>query len=572
MDEQHLRDATILVVDDNPTNLEVLSNYFIQYGYTILMKNSGEKALESLKRNIPDLILLDVVMPGIDGFETCRRLKEDTKTQDIPVIFMTALSDTSHKVKGFELGAVDYITKPFQREEVLVRVKTHLTLQVLKKNLQVKNQTLQVSLERERKMMEELRLSLSLSLPHELRTPLTVLLGYSGFLANPAKRLKPEQVIRYGTAIYKNSLRLYRLVENSLLYANLKLLKYTSKENVQWQSESLLNVTKMTTSLAQQHAKDVDRQNDLTLELIDAYVRVSPTNFEKIFTELLDNAFKYSQQGSSVSVKTGINGNLWILSITDKGRGMTKDQIAKIGAYMQFDRGRYEQQGMGLGLIIAQLLAQLEGGMLSIKSELNQGTTVSLVLNSEEPEKEQPPIDRDSYWFDRTLLPISTCLEQTTGIEKEIQGYCPLSTVPSEASREARHDPNFRQIKVLVVDSTWSNGEMVTQLLAPLGFEVFEAFDEFDGINKIVKYSPDLIFLDTASCEIESVKVMYQVQRTEDSIPIKILAITDAQANADQTNHWEACCDAVLEKPLHAQEVFEKLQTHLPLRWVYKEE
>ncbi|PIE35595.1 hypothetical protein CSA56_03695 [candidate division KSB3 bacterium] len=565
MGENFLSNATILIVDDNPTNLEILSNYFMHFGYRILTKKSGEEMFQSLKDDMPDLILLDIVMPGIDGFEICRRLKDDNATKDIPIIFMTALSDTMDKIKGFEAGAVDYITKPFQREEVLVRAKTHLLLQSLKKNLQAQNQILQQSLERERKMMEELRLSLSLSLPHELRTPLTGILGYASFLASPAKLPTPEQVLQYGKTIYENSLRLYRLVENSLLYANLRLLKYTSKEKPQWQSEHLLNPTKMIASIARQHAKDAHREHDLALDLNGAYVRISPTNFEKIFTELLDNALKYSQLGSPISIKTATNGNLWILSITDKGRGMTKEQLTNIGAYMQFGREQCEQQGIGLGLTIAQLLAQLEGGMLSIKSEPNHGTTVSLVLNGEELAPDKLPDERESYWFDTTLVSHSSSLVREAEQGKSIQGYRLLSLSHSETS--------FARLKVLVIDTTLINGVMFSNILTPLGFDVFEAFDEFDGINKNVKYSPDLIFLDITHCELESIKTMYQVQRLDNNaLPVKILAIADPHIDAAQKNLWLYWCDEVIERPLHLQNIFKLLQSHLPLTWIYNDD
>lgn len=127
---------TILIVDDNPTNLEILSGTLAPSGWEILVAVDGESAIEQARYAYPDLIVLDVMMPGIDGFETCRRLKADPELGDIPIIFMTALSDTADKVKGLNLGAVDYITKPFQREEVLARVNAHLQIRQLTKQLQ----------------------------------------------------------------------------------------------------------------------------------------------------------------------------------------------------------------------------------------------------------------------------------------------------------------------------------------------------------------------------------------------------------------------------------------------------
>ena len=129
----------ILIVDDNPTNLEVLSESLIQEGFQVAVAIDGESALEQISYHPPELILLDVMMPGIDGFETCRRLKENPDTYNIPVVFMTALSDAQNKVKGLSLGAIDYITKPFQHEEVLARVWDKLQVQNLERTLQEQN-------------------------------------------------------------------------------------------------------------------------------------------------------------------------------------------------------------------------------------------------------------------------------------------------------------------------------------------------------------------------------------------------------------------------------------------------
>lgn len=133
---------TILIVDDSPTNLDVLFDYLRDSGFKVLVAEDGEGALQRAGYAQPDIILLDVLMPGLDGFETCRRLKGNEETKDIPVIFMTALSDTVDKLKGFEAGAVDYVTKPVEVAEVLARVRTHLTLRNLQKQLQIVNDTL----------------------------------------------------------------------------------------------------------------------------------------------------------------------------------------------------------------------------------------------------------------------------------------------------------------------------------------------------------------------------------------------------------------------------------------------
>lgn len=139
----HPHQEVILVIDDNPTNLEVVYSALSSSGYEILVEMDGLSGIEQAKSHPPDLILLDVQMPGIDGFETCCRLQADPSTKNIPVIFMTALADTTDKVKGFQLGAVDYITKPFRQEEVLARIQTHLKLRYLGLKLEQQNQELE---------------------------------------------------------------------------------------------------------------------------------------------------------------------------------------------------------------------------------------------------------------------------------------------------------------------------------------------------------------------------------------------------------------------------------------------
>jgi len=551
MEEKDLKDAVILVVDDNPTNLDVLSEYLIGSGFTLLLKRDGEKALELVKRRKPDLILLDIVMPGMDGFETCRRLKSQEDSKEIPVIFMSALSDTVDKVKGFKAGAVDYITKPFQHEEVLSRVRTHLTIQNLKKDLESKNRELKELLERERKLAEDMRLNLSISLPHELRTPLNIVLGFSGLLISSSSLPEPEKIAEYGNAIYKSGLRLHRLAENALLYANLKLLKYAAADKKIWQSDSFAQAERFILPAARKKAEEFSRKDDLVTEVINAAVRISPRNFEKILSELLDNAFKFSQSGTPVRVKTTINGSLYIISISDEGYGMTKEQIANIGAYMQFERQQREQQGNGLGLIISHLLTRLEGGMLSVDSKPGSGTTVSLVLglaqDADLPEKDE------GFWFD---------MKESVS-DMKISGYRLLNSGSDEK----------RTFKILAVDEYEKNRSMLKALFSPLGFEIFEASDSSDGAELALKHKPDLIFTDFLSLEAENFEMVRRIHRASAFSRGKVIAVLPHTSTPDSISQERLIlCDDTLSKPVKISEIFDKAEVHLGLEWIYQDE
>ena len=157
MSDENSDKSVIVIVDDNPTNLGVLFDFLHDSGFKVLVAQDGESAIQKVEYASPDLILLDVMMPGIDGFETCHRLKAKASTKDIPVIFMTALSETVDKVKGFNLGAVDYITKPVQQEEVIARVTTHLKIQKLQKTLREQNSQLQQEIKERERTEESLR-------------------------------------------------------------------------------------------------------------------------------------------------------------------------------------------------------------------------------------------------------------------------------------------------------------------------------------------------------------------------------------------------------------------------------
>lgn len=236
--------------------------------------------------------------------------------------------------------------------------------------------------------MDELRLNLSLALPHELRTPLSVILGFSEFLVSrgPERLPEAETILNIQTSIYDNALRLQHLIENYLLYAHLKLLEQDpeKRHREMWESDELIHARSLLESVARFKARKARRQNDLRFSTTDDVIlRISSKSLHKILEELLDNAFKFSEPGTPVHVMIERSGAQWLLKIADQGRGMTPEQIANIGAFMQFERLRYEQQGSGLGLTIALLLTRLNRGELTIESLPNQGTTITVMFNHE---------------------------------------------------------------------------------------------------------------------------------------------------------------------------------------------
>jgi CheY-like chemotaxis protein/anti-sigma regulatory factor (Ser/Thr protein kinase) len=358
----------ILVIEDERSMRESIVEVLGYEGFETISATNGRTGVQLAKEHTPDLILCDILMPGLNGYDALTELRHDPVTATIPFIFLTSKTEWKDVRQGMQLGADDYLTKPFDIDELLSAIRSRLEKQAA------------VS-----KQLEDLRLNLSMLLPHELRTPLNVIIGASSHLISLGlKQLpEPDKIIEMQAAIYESALRLQRLIENYLLYTKLRLMEYEPKKRMvkQWQSNNVVYIENIIPSLARYKAEKVERKDDLVLELVDDKIRVSAESLQKIVAELLDNAFKFSNAGTPVRVTGKIDGNRYILSIIDLGRGMTAEQIACIGAYMQFEREWYEQQGSGLGLIISRLLIQLDGGKLTIESQVNQGTTVNVMFN-----------------------------------------------------------------------------------------------------------------------------------------------------------------------------------------------
>ncbi len=332
---------TILLVDDIPANLSVLAECLSEAGYALLVAEDGEDALALTARNAPDLILLDVMMPGIDGFATCRRLKERAETRDIPVIFMTALTDTAEKLKAFEAGAVDYITKPIQHEEALARVNTHLTIRRLRRELEH-----QLAL-KERFMRVA---------SHDLRNPLCLIL-MSGELAK-RKGASPE-VTEYLESIHDSAKQMQRIVDTFL---NLR------RSGAQTGSDRCdLNLLAAAVVAQQEPAAEI-KHTTLSLELAEALppVRADAGHAYQALTNYVSNALKFTPRGGHVVVRTREAGLRARVEVVDSGPGVPAAERPAL--FTEFARlsprptGGEESHGVGLS-IVKQLVESLGGAV-----------------------------------------------------------------------------------------------------------------------------------------------------------------------------------------------------------------
>jgi two-component system sensor histidine kinase/response regulator len=278
-------------------------------------------------------------------------------------VFLTGVADKVNVRQGMELGADDYLTKPFTIAELLAAVKARLEKQA-------------AVVRQAEKKLEELRGSITLALPHELLAPLTSVLNSSNLLAENYDTIAPPELLDAAVNIQSAAQRLQRTIENFLLYAQIELVSADPDKLANLRGSEFLVEKEMLMGVAGAIARRVGRGEDLSVQVGDACVPIAPDKLQKLVAELLDNAFKFSHPGNAVTLASFVSDERFTLVVTDQGRGMTCDQIARIGAHLQFERKFYEQPGSGLGLVIAKRLTEVHGGAFSIESVPEQETRV----------------------------------------------------------------------------------------------------------------------------------------------------------------------------------------------------
>ena len=353
----------VLVIDDTKEIRMIITESLNLYGFTTLSAEDGINGVQVAKEQFPDLIICDIHMPNLDGYGTLTALRENETTATIPFIFLSGASDKLNVRRGMELGADDYLTKPFTHKELMAAVNTRLEKQA---ELQRHSE----------KKLDELRGNITLALPHELRTPLNGIMGLASLMMEDYATLPPEEVLESARYIHESALRLHRLIENFLVFSQLELMASESKKIETLSSSSPVPVQAIIAESALSRAAKYKRESDLVLEIKEASLLVPAENLKKIVEELVDNAFKFSEVGTKVRVVTEVIPPNFQLLIEDHGRGMGAEQISKIGPHMQFDRKTFEQQGAGLGLIISKRMIELLGGQMSISSRLGHETQV----------------------------------------------------------------------------------------------------------------------------------------------------------------------------------------------------
>ena len=366
--------ADILVVDDNQANLRLLTDVLSSRNYRVHEALNGPEALRIAQSALPDLVLLDISMPGMDGFEVCTRLKADVSTRDIPVIFISALSDIDDVVRGFEVGGVDYITKPFKFREVLARIASQLTLVRQRQEIEALRRQDRQTFESLNRMKNEfIRMA-----THDLRNPLNVILGYRSVLqrltvAEEHRALMDEAL----QAIDDNVEKMRKLVTDMLDLAQME---------TSWQFKPAPVSLAGLLEKAVGNFHLIAEQKGITLALApptgDTTVIVDASAITRVVDNLIVNALKYTPPGERIAVRAKLRGQHAIIQVGDTGIGIPPEDVPRVfDAFYRVKRPDVpDVEGTGLGLSIVKAIVERHGGHIDVRSKVGTGSVFSVIL------------------------------------------------------------------------------------------------------------------------------------------------------------------------------------------------
>jgi two-component system sensor histidine kinase/response regulator len=394
----HQKTQDILVVDDTPANLQLLTGMLKDRGYRVRPVPSGKLAIQAVQNQKPDLILLDINMPGMNGYEVCEHLKADEASKEIPILFISALDETIDKIKAFAAGGVDYVTKPFQFEEVEARVETHLKLRQL-----------QIELESRNSQLERIEMALTISkesadasnraksdflanMSHELRTPLSAIIGFSELLDEKLfGDLNPKQG-EYVKDIIESGRHLLSLINDILDLAKIEAGK------MEMELSTFSVATLLENSLAMVKEKCMKHGVALSLNIPEPVrnllISADERKLKQIMFNLLSNAAKFTPNGGAITVGARLmdddrtpntehrTSNIEI-SVSDTGIGIAKENQSKLfSEFYQVNSGTKDKTpGTGLGLALVKHIVEQHGGRVWMESEgEGKGSTFRFTL------------------------------------------------------------------------------------------------------------------------------------------------------------------------------------------------
>jgi two-component system, sensor histidine kinase and response regulator len=335
--------------------------------FKVTTAGDGQAGLDTALAIQPHLILCDVNMKGLDGYATLFSLRKNPLTRDTPFIFMTGDASTPGMRHGMDLGADDYLPKPFLPHQLMEAIDLHLSRREAMRG------------EAEGKF-HALQTTLAHSIPNELLAPMDDLLNLTEMISKGFRAFEADEIVALARDAHRVAARLHQQVENCLLLAELMLLADEPYRPSPWRERHKVHLLDIIEPAVIQKAKQVDRADDLRLSLSYAQANLNPASLKKVVEEIVDNAFKFSPPGTPVEVSVFSNEAHSTIQVTDRGSGIKRAEIARLGGFMRFEQKLIETRGCGLGLAIARGLTEFNGGQFRIRPGEKNGTLVQIVL------------------------------------------------------------------------------------------------------------------------------------------------------------------------------------------------
>ncbi|MCK5200183.1 MAG: response regulator, partial [Spirochaetales bacterium] len=503
----------ILVVDDEPALLNLTCKILGKHGFNVISAENAEKALDILEHETVDLLITDILMPEMNGYELCIKLQDNENTKGIPVIFLSALNEINEKIKAFETGGVDFISKPYQSAEVLARVQTHLKLRRLQINLEaiVEERTQELA-KRNKELIEanKEKSNFLANINHELRTPLNCISGLLSVLDS----MDFSESERYFLDMASSSAKhLSSIIQDILTLPDIDSGRLGLFNNTVRIEELIKKTVNILTPKARKKGLEIIVDgSDYTGDFIGDRIRIT-----EILEKLLSNAIKFSKSGT-IGVSYTVDSSLKLI-ISDTGIGIPKNKIDKLFIPFNQLEDPYTKmyEGIGIGLAIIKNILDLMGGKISVESEVGRGSVFTVHIPN------------------------------NIAIQKIEQKKIP------DKPKDNRLD--ISKLTLLIAEDESINRLYLKNILKTVKHRVLEAKNGKEAVEITISEKPDLIFMDIGMPVMNGVEATKQIRKTDSFSEIPIIALTAHTHKKDIEHFLKSGLNEVITKPFQESDI-----------------